>query len=154
MPHTSGLKWTEERVESLKKMKADGLTHEQIAKELNTTRYSINSAVKRYFANTGTIMGTQLRGFVSIKDIRAKYDTRSAILEKMKVIPRGEFLPESEFSALVSGSDRGRFRRCVDLYSSEFSSYRIKMKLTEGEPKWYWGHPDDIIEARKEVEAI
>ena len=154
MPHTRGFDWTEEKVAELKLMKTKGLTHEQIANEMKTTKLSVNSAVKRYGANTGEIIRPTLPKGITLKDILAKYDTRSAIHEKLKLIARETFLTETDFCSIVSGSDRSRFRRCVELYATEFSKFRIKMKVGEGEAKWLWGHPDDIIKVRAIVEDI
>jgi len=88
-------------------------------------------------------------GTVSLDKIRAKFDTIAAIERELAALPRGQLLPESDMAKLTCGTDRSRFRRCIENNAERFRHIRTKLKLDEGEARAFWGHPEDICEAER-----
>ncbi len=88
-------------------------------------------------------------GLISLATVREKYDVASAIEKAVLGIPKGKLISDSEMCARVCGSDRARYRRCLDNFAARLNPFRIKLKLDDGEPKYYWGRRSDIQEASR-----
>ena len=89
-------------------------------------------------------------GFISLKKVAERYDIRTAILREVATLSRGHLILEADLCKAAAGTDRNRFRRTVENNADEFRALRIKLKLEDSsEGKWYWGHPDDIAEAKR-----
>lgn len=86
-------------------------------------------------------------GLVTLDKVRTRYDIRAAILRELAACPRGSLIVERELCKRTAGSDTDRFRRAVETNLAEFKPYRLKMRLDDGDPKWWWGHAEDIAEA-------
>lgn len=97
-----------------------------------------------------TVLKPESSAYVSLDKIRARYDVAAAIDRELLKIPRGKVLLESDFCQRVAGHDKYRFNRCVENSGTKYSGNRIKIKLAdEGEPKYYWGHADDVAEIQR-----
>jgi len=95
--------------------------------------------------------GTESKtGLISLGKVKDRYDIKTAILKALAAIPREQLVVEADLCQRAAGTDRNRFRRTVENNNEEFKVLRIKLRLEDGsEGKWYWGHPDDIAEARR-----
>jgi len=88
-------------------------------------------------------------GFVSLERIIQKFDIRSAILRELGTIPKDKLISEVELCQRAAGTDKNRFRRTVENNEAEFRPLRIRLKLDEGEPKWYWGEKTTVEAAQR-----
>jgi len=88
-------------------------------------------------------------GFVMLAKVIEKYDIAAAIRRELAVLPKGRLILETELCQKTAGTDRNRFRRTVENNAEAFRAYRIKLRLDDGEPKWYWGGMSDIEEATR-----
>lgn len=89
---------------------------------------------------------------ISLDRVVIRYDTRTAILHVIGELPKGKLIIESELCAKTAGTDRNRFRRCLDNNAEEFQPLRIKLRLDDSsEGKFFWGHASDIAEAKRIV---
>jgi hypothetical protein len=88
-------------------------------------------------------------GIISLDKVIAHYDIKSAILRELAKVAKGKLISEAELCQRAAASDRNRFRRCVENNTELFQAMRIKLRLDEGEPKWWWGHAEDVAEAQK-----
>jgi len=88
-------------------------------------------------------------GVISLKIIKDRFDIKAAILRELEKIERGTLISEPELALRAAGRDKYRFRRTVENNEEEFRSRRIKLRLDDTGAKWYWGWPEDIIEAQK-----
>jgi hypothetical protein len=87
-------------------------------------------------------------GYISLDAICKKFDIKSAILREIGKIPKGKLIAESEFSVRTAGTDKNRFRRCVENNGDEFRPYRIRLKIDDAyDGKWFWGRQEDISAA-------
>lgn len=89
-------------------------------------------------------------GVVTIDQVRKRYDIVSAIKAEVAALAPGTFVHERELVLAVAGKDVSRFRRAVD-NAEELKAMRIRMKLEKDQPEgcWYWGRPEDVLEARR-----
>jgi len=117
----------------------------RIAKTVGTTKAEVDRVLEGKENVTPPVSPENC--YVSIEKIRMKYDIKSAIYRELSNIPRGKLISEAELCFRTAGTDRARFRRVVENNEEEFRRFRIKLRLDDGEPKWFWGHPDDIAEA-------
>jgi hypothetical protein len=95
-----------------------------------------------------TVPKSESSAYVSLDKIRARYDIAAAIDRELLKLPRGKLISEAEFCQRVAGYDKNRFRRSVENNDAKYSRHRVKLRLDEGDPKWFWGHQDDIAEAQ------
>ena len=91
---------------------------------------------------------TRPGGIVSLSAIREKLDTRAAILREVAALPADQLIDERELRTRAAGTDANRFRRTVENNGDLFRAYRIKLRLDEGEPRWYWGQTETVAEAQ------
>lgn len=92
---------------------------------------------------------TESSAYVSLDKIRARYDIAAAIDRELLKLPRGKLISEAEFCQRVAGYDKNRFRRCVENNDAKYGPHMIKLRLDEGDPKWFWGSAQDVSEALK-----
>lgn len=83
-------------------------------------------------------------GTVSLDKVRSRYDTVALIVREIQAIPAGELMPERELCRRSVGTDACRFRRTVENNMDRFREHRVKLKLDEGEPKWFYGQTQDV----------
>jgi len=88
-------------------------------------------------------------GLISIDKVLQRYDVRAAIFRELALIPKGKLLSEVELCQRAAGTDKNRFRRTVENNETEFRSLRIRLKLDEGEPKWFWADKETIESAQR-----
>jgi len=101
-----------------------------------------------------TVLKPESSAYVSLDKIRARYDTAAAIDRELLRITRGKVLPEVEFCQRVTGKDKYRFNRCVENSGTKYSANRIKFRMDDDkEPKWHWGHADDIAETKRIIDS-
>jgi len=86
-------------------------------------------------------------GVVSLSSIREKLDTRAAILREVATMPTDQLIEEREMRQRVCGHDANRFRRTVENNADFFKAYRIKLRLDEGEARWWWARAETVAEA-------
>jgi hypothetical protein len=79
--------------------------------------------------------------------VREKYDVAAAIEKAVGDIPKGKLISDNEMCSRTCGTDRSRFRRCLDNNAPRLNRFRIKLKLDDGDQKYYWGREVDIKEA-------
>jgi hypothetical protein len=84
---------------------------------------------------------------ISLSKVRSKYDIRESIIREVSRIQKGHLLPESELCPIVAGTDKNRFRRTIENCEEDFRPFRVKLRLDDGEAKWYWGRAEDVAEA-------
>ena len=94
-------------------------------------------------------MSEPTSGFVSLEKIKTKLDIAAAILRELETVPKGTLIAEQELCQRAAGQDRNRFRRAVENGEDTFRTRRVRLKLDEGEARWFWGHAEDIAEALK-----
>lgn len=89
---------------------------------------------------------------VSLDKVIARYDVKAAILHEIGELPKGKLIVEAELCQRTAGTDRNRFRRCLDNCADELKALRIKLRLDDStEGKWYWGRAADIEQAQRIV---
>lgn len=88
-------------------------------------------------------------GLVSLEKVILKYDIRSAILRELAQIPKGKLISEVELCQRAAGTDKNRFRRTVENNEAEFRPFRIRLKLDEGEARWYWADSSTVEAAQR-----
>jgi len=88
-------------------------------------------------------------GTVSLSVVREKLDTRAAILREITALPADQLIDERELRQRAAGRDANRFRRAVENNGDLLRAYRIKLRLDEGDPRWYWGQAETIAEAQR-----
>jgi hypothetical protein len=86
-------------------------------------------------------------GVVSLAAVREKLDTRSAIIREISALPGDQLIEDRELRQKACGHDANRFRRTVENNADFFKQYRVKLRLDEGEARWYWGRAETIAEA-------
>ena len=86
-------------------------------------------------------------GFVSLDRVIAKLDVAAAIRREIAALPLDQLILETELRRKAAGTDANRFRRAVENNEDEFRAVRIKLKLDDSEPKWYWGQAATIARA-------
>ena len=129
-------------------------TVERVANSLNLSiplirLYMANppAAIANSNGNKPVIQRTP--GIISLDKIREKFDVVALMLAELSRLPKGTLISEQELCQRVANTDRQRFRRTVENNVEQFKVLRIKLKLDEGEPKWFWGNVPDIQEAMK-----
>lgn len=152
MGRTHGFRWTKEKVEELRELKKRGLRSKDIAEAWGMTLPQILKACDRYLVGREAKNPISQGKLITLESIKERYDIRSQLKEELGKLPRGQYIEEAELSRSVAGTDRARFRRCINMHLEDFAPWRIKLKITPGEPRWYWGHPEDIQKARDAVE--
>ena len=88
-------------------------------------------------------------GIVTLDTVREKLDIRAAIHRETLRIRPGQLVEEREMRARTAGNDAARFRRAVENHEDEFAPFRLKLRLTDGEARWWWGRADTVAEAAK-----
>jgi len=88
-------------------------------------------------------------GIVSLSAVREKLDTRAAILREVSSLPTDQLIDERELRQRAAGNDANRFRRTVENNGDMFRAYRIKLRLDEGDARWYWGRSETVAEAQR-----
>jgi hypothetical protein len=88
-------------------------------------------------------------GLISLDKVLQRYDIRAAILRELALVPKGKLLSEVELCQRAAGTDKNRFRRTVENNEAEFRPLRIRLKLDEGEAKWYWAGRETIEAAQR-----
>ena len=84
---------------------------------------------------------------ITLGAVREKLDTRAAIMKEISALPADELIEDREMRQRAIGHDATRFRRTVENNADFFRQYRIKLRLDEGEGRWYWGRAETIAEA-------
>lgn len=90
---------------------------------------------------------------LTLAQVIEKFDIPAAIRRELAQLPRGQLILEAELCQRTAGSDKQRFRRCVENNADAFRPYRIRLRIDEGDPRWYWGGQIDIEEAQRIVNA-
>jgi hypothetical protein len=86
---------------------------------------------------------------ISLDKVKTRYDVKAAIERELSKLFRGKLISEDELRQRTAGKDRNRFRKVVDNNPELVRPLRIKISLGEDEePRWYWGHKDDVAEAK------
>lgn len=88
-------------------------------------------------------------GVVTLASIREKLDTRAAIVREINTLAPDQLIDEREMRTRACGHDQSRFRRTVENNADFFRQYRIKLRLDEGEARWYWARAETIAEATR-----
>lgn len=88
-------------------------------------------------------------GIISLGAVREKLDTRAAILREISALPADQLIEDREMRQRACGHDANRFRRTVENNADFFRQYRIRLRLDEGEARWYWGRAETISEATR-----
>lgn len=88
-------------------------------------------------------------GYLSLAKVIEKFDIAAAIHREIAGMPKGQLMLEVDLCQKVAGYDRQRFRRTVENKADEFRPFRIRLRVDEGDAKWYWGSADDITQALK-----
>lgn len=96
-----------------------------------------------------TVLKPESSAYVSLDKIRARYDITAAIDRELLKLPRGKLISETEFCQRVAGYDKNRFRRSVENNEAKYSVHRVKLRLDDGDPKWFWGAAPDVAEAQR-----
>src|SRR4030042_132879 len=78
-------------------------------------------------------------GIVTLEKVINRFDIKAAILRELGKIEKGTLILEQELCQRAAGQDKNRFRRTVENNADLFRLNRVKLKLDEGEPKYYWG---------------
>ena len=86
-------------------------------------------------------------GIITLAMVKDRYDVVSAIRREVSAITKGQLIPEAEVCQRAAGRDRYRFRRAIENRVDEFRAFRVKLRIDEGEPKWYWGSAEDVAKA-------
>ena len=84
---------------------------------------------------------------ITLGAVREKLDTRAAIIKEISALPTDELIEDREMRQRACGHDATRFRRTVENNADFFRQYRIKLRLDEGEGRWYWGRAETVAEA-------
>jgi hypothetical protein len=95
------------------------------------------------------VLKPESSAYVSLDKIRARYDIAAAIDRELLKLPHGKLISESEFCQRVSGYDKNRFRRSVENNEQKYSVHRVKLRLDEGDAKWFWGNREDVEAAQR-----
>ena len=88
-------------------------------------------------------------GLISIDKVLQRYDIRAAIFRELALIPKGKLLSEVELCQRAAGTDKYRFRRAIENNEAELRPFRIRLKLDEGEAKWFWADRETIEAAQR-----
>ena len=88
-------------------------------------------------------------GVITLEKIKNRFDISSAIMRELEKVEKGTLISEAELCQRAAGYDKNRFRRCVENGEELFRMRRVKLKLDEGDPKWFWGSVEDIEAATK-----
>lgn len=96
-----------------------------------------------------TVLKPESSAYVSLDKIRARYDIAAAIEKELLKLPGGKLILESEFCQRVAGYDKNRFRRCVENNEERYAHRRVKLRLDDGDPKWFWGNREDVEAAQR-----
>lgn len=88
-------------------------------------------------------------GVVTLEKIKSRFDITATIMRELEKVEKGTLISEAELCQRAAGYDKNRFRRTVENNEELFHSHRVKLKLDEGDPKWYWGAKSDIEEATR-----
>ena len=86
---------------------------------------------------------------VTLAAIRERFDVLAGIKRELARLGDGELIEEADIRERVSGRDATRFRRAVENNAQAVEPLRTKLRLTEGEARWYWGKPSAVAEAAK-----
>lgn len=100
-------------------------------------------------ANQVLMSAQEGAGLVSLEKIIQKYDIKAAIERELATLPKGKLIEENELCRRAAGTDKQRFRRTVENNEEFFKVRRIRLKIEDGEPRWFWGSVQDIAEALK-----
>lgn len=76
-------------------------------------------------------------------ELRAKFDLTFIVKNKVREIPKGEFLSRSEFIQFCNLKGMSGYVAVID--HPEFDSYKGKAGSSE-----YWGHPDSIAKMKSD----
>jgi hypothetical protein len=88
-------------------------------------------------------------GLITLDKVLQRYDIRSAIIRELALIPKSKLISEVELCQRAVGTDKNRFRRTVENNEAEFRPFRIRLKLDEGEARWYWSDKETIEAAQR-----
>lgn len=140
-----GRPWSKSEVQLLFERFREGVSIDEISKELGRTSEAVRKALKR--RSKLCDVAERPASFVSIDEVAQIYDIKKRIVEEAGKIPDGKLIVESEFASIVAPFEKQRFYRCVKSCHDVFRQYRIKLRLTVGEGTWYWGNKKTIIRA-------
>lgn len=88
-------------------------------------------------------------GVITLEKIKNRFDITAAIMRELEKIEKGTLIVEAEFCQRTAGYDKNRFRRTVENNEETFRPYRVRLKIDDGDPKWFWGAKEDVIEAQR-----
>jgi hypothetical protein len=89
-------------------------------------------------------------GIITLEKIKNRFDIAAAIIRELEKVEKGTLILETELCQRAAGYDKQRFRRTIENNEELFRPHRVRLKLDEGDAKWYWGSKEDIAEAIKE----
>ena len=86
---------------------------------------------------------------VTLAAIRERFDVLAAVKRAVAALGDGELIEEADLRERVAGRDATRFRRAVENNAEAVEPLRVRLRLNDGEPRWYWGRPATVAEAAK-----